>query len=293
MERELWLALYQFVSHSRVRGKGWLYSTAEIVMVYFWAVVHDRPMYWAVDKCNWPEDLCPNVLPSQSQLSRRLRGPDVVEMMTEIENQFSAMVGAEQRLIRIIDGKPLDVSNVSKDADAGYGRSAGGKHKGYKLHVVHAGGPTPLAWGLAPMNTSEKVMAATLIPTLPGEGYLLGDGEFDTNALHDLAHESGHQLVAPKRGKNKGVGHRRHSPYRLRSIELLRSRFGKALFRHRKQIEREFGTLVSFGGGLTCLPAWVRGFRRVRNWVHAKILVNAARWFRTNHFNLPNLLAVA
>ena len=293
MDRELWLALYQFVAHSQVQGKGWLYSTEEIVMVYFWSVVHDRPMYWAVDKRNWPDDLRPAMLPSQSNLSRRMRGPDVVEMMTEIENQFSAMIGAEQRLIRIIDGKPLDVSNVSKDADAGYGRAAGGKHKGYKMHVVHAGGPTPLAWGLAAMNVSEKKMAAALIPTLPGEGYLLGDGEYDTNNLHDAAHQAGHQLVAPKRGKNKGLGHRRHSPYRLRSIELLQSRFGQALLKCRKQIEREFGTLVSFGGGLTCLPAWVRGLRRVRNWVHAKILVNAARWFRTNHFNLLDLLAVA
>ncbi len=290
MERELWMALYQFVSDSQVRGKGWLYTTGTFVMVYFWAVVHDRPMYWAVDKRNWPEDLCPGLLPSQLQLSRRLRGPDVAEMMTEIEHQFSAMIGAEQHLIRIIDGKPLE---VSKDADAGYGRSAGGKHKGYKLHVVHAGGPTPLAWALAPMNVSEKVMAAELIPTLPGEGYLLGDTEFDSNRLHDLAHEAGHQLVTPKRGKNQGLGHRRHSPYRLRSIELLKAPFGKALFRYRRQIEREFGTLVSFGGGLVCLPAWARGFHRVRNWVHAKILVNAARWFRTNNYHLTELLAVA
>jgi hypothetical protein len=293
MERELWLSLYQFVSHSSVRGKGWLYTTGTIVMVYFWAVVHDRPTCWAVDKHNWPRDLCPSLLPSQSQLSRRLRGPDVAEMMTEIEHQFSAMFGAEQRVVRIIDGKPLEVSNVSKDADAGYGRSAGGKHKGYKLHVVHAGGPTPLAWGLAPMNTSEKVMAAALIPTLPGGGYLLGDAEFDSNRLHDLSHEAEHQLVTPKRGKNKGLGHHRHSPYRLRSIELLKTPFGKSLFRHRKQIEREFGTLVSFGGGLTCLPAWARRFHRVRNWVHAKLLVNAARWFRSNNYNLPELLALA
>jgi hypothetical protein len=293
MDRELWLALYELVKEAPVRGKGWLYSTADIVMAYFWAVVHDRPMCWTTDKRNWPEDLCPRPLPSQSQLSRRLRGADVVELMTFVENTFVAMIGADRRLIRIIDGKPLEVSNVSKDPDAGYGRSAGGKHKGYKWHVVHAGGPTPLAWGLAPMNTSEKVMAAKLIPTLPGEGYLLGDAEFDTNPLHDLAHDAGHQIVAPKHGRTKGLGHRRHSPYRLRSIALLQSRFGRALYRYRRQIEREFGTLVSFGGGLTCLPAWVRRFNRVRNWLHAKILINAVRWFRTNGYNLLGLLAPA
>jgi hypothetical protein len=286
MDRELWLALYGFVAKAKIQGRGWLYSTAEIVMVYFWAVVHDRPMCWATDKRNWPADLGPRLLPSQSQLSRRMRGSDVVELMVFVENTFVAMIGADRRLIRIIDGKPLEVSNISKDPDAGYGRSAGGKHKGYKLHVVHAGGPTPLAWGLSPMNTSEKVMAAKLIPDLPGEGYLLGDTEYDTNSLHDLAHEAGHQIVAPRRRRAKGLGHHRHSPYRLRSIALLQSRFGRTLLRYRRQIEREFGTLVSFGGGLTCLPAWVRRFNRVRNWVHAKILINAVRWFRANKFNL-------
>lgn len=104
------------------------------------------------------------------------------------------------------------------------------------------------------MNVSEKTMAAELIPTLLGEGYLLGD-EYDTNNLHDAAHQAGHQLLAPKRGKTKGLGHHRHSPYRLRSIELLKTPFGQQLFNYRKQIEREFGTLVGFGGGLTCLPS--------------------------------------
>lgn len=286
MERELWLALYQFVEKSSVRGKGWLFSTGRILMVYFWAVVHDRPMYWATEKRNWPEDLCPRCLPSQSQLSRRMRGTDVVELMTEVENNFGALGGADQQLLRIIDGKPLEVSNVSKDPDAGYGRSAGGMHKGYKLHAVWSDGPIPLAWGLAPMNVSEKVMARALIPTLPGEGYLLADTEYDANVLYDLAHEAGHQLFAPKRQKEKGLGHRRQSPYRLRSIDLMKSCFGQSLYQLRQQIERNFGSLVGFGGGLTCLPAWVRTFRRVRNWVHAKLLINAVRWFRTQGLNV-------
>jgi hypothetical protein len=286
MERELWLALYLFVERSSVRGKGWLFTTANIVMAYFWAALHDRPMCWATDKRNWPEDLRPRRLPSQSQFSRRMRGNDVVELMVEIENTFVAMVGADQKLVRILDGKPLEVSNVSKDRDAGYGRSAGGMHKGYKLHAIWSAGPIPLAWGLAPMNVSEKAMAKSLIPTLPGEGYLLADAEFDSNALYDIAHDAGHQLVAPKRQKKKGLGHRRQSPYRLRSIELMQSTFGKALFKWRRQIERDFGNLVGFGGGLICLPAWVRTFKRVRHWVHAKLLINAARWFRCHGLNL-------
>ena len=69
----------------------------------------------------------------------------------------------------------------------------------------------------------------------------------------------------------------------------MRQPFGKSIHRFRNQIEREFGNLTNFGGGLICLPAWVRRFSRVPNWVHAKLLVNAARWFRRH----PNMLAVA
>jgi hypothetical protein len=147
MDRELWLALYGFVAKAKIQGRGWLYSTAEIVMVYFWAVVHDRPMCWATDKRNWPADLGPRLLPSQSQLSRRMRGSDVVELMVFVENTFVAMIGDDQRLIRIIDGKPLEVSNISKDPDAGYGRSVGGKHKSYKITRCSCGRANPIGLG--------------------------------------------------------------------------------------------------------------------------------------------------
>jgi hypothetical protein len=286
MERELWSLLYGMAVKLDNPWGSWKYSTAEIVGVYFWSAVNDRPLDWSVNKANWPPELCPRHLPPQSTLSRRMRRSDAEQLMTEIEHTMVALVGVSQFLIRIIDGKPLTVSGVSKDKDAGYGRGAGGMQKGYKLYAVWGTGPLPLAWGLAPMNRSEKTMARQLIPTLPGEGYLLADPEYDCNALYDLAHKAGHQLLAPKRQKNHGLGHRRQSPYRLRSIELMKHRFGKSLYRFRRQIERDFGNLVSFGGGLTCLPAWVRRFTRVRNWVQAKLLVNSARWSR-NHGMLP------
>jgi hypothetical protein len=50
--------------------------------------------------------------------------------------------------MQIIDGKALAVSGVSKDPDTGYGRGAGGKQKGYKLHAVWGAGPMPIAWAL-------------------------------------------------------------------------------------------------------------------------------------------------
>ena len=47
MERELWKALYALAVGLDKPWGYWRYSTAEIVAVYFWAVVHDRPTSWA------------------------------------------------------------------------------------------------------------------------------------------------------------------------------------------------------------------------------------------------------
>jgi len=281
MERELWLLLYEIAMRLDKHWGGWKYSSGEIILVYLWCVLHDRPMAWGIDPGNWPEDLRPWNLPSQPTLSRRMRRPATQQLLIDIEQSWLALVGASQWLIRAIDGKPLAVSGVSKDADARYGRGAGGMQKGYKFFAIWATGPLPLAWALAPMSYSERTMARRLIPTLPGNGYLLGDSEYDCNDLYELAAAAGHQLVARKRQKHRGLGHRRQSPHRLRGLAMLKRPFGKNLYRFRRQIERDFGNLVSFGGGLASLPAWVRRFPRVRNWLHAKLLINAARWFHS------------
>jgi hypothetical protein len=280
MERELWKIFYQLVwGLSNPRG-AWLYATADVLVVYFWAAVHDRPSSWATKSENWPDDLRPAVLPSQSTLSRRLRRPAVVELMTNVEERLMALIAVEYWLVQIIDGKAIAVSNVSKDRDACYGRGVGGNQKGYKLHAVWGGGPMPIAWGLAPMNVSEKTMARHLIPALPGGGYLLGDAQYDANPLYEAAAEVGFQLVAQKtkdRGCG-GIGHRNQSAGRLRSMEILATEFGKNLWKQRNAIERYFGAWVSSSIGLGGLPAWVRHFDRVRNWIHAKILLAGIRW---------------
>lgn len=57
--------------------------------------------------------------------------------------------------------------------------------------------------------------------------------------------------------------------------------FGQQLLHDRGGIERRFGLLVSFGGGLTGLPAWVRTPHRVALWVHGKLLIFMAReWLK-------------
>ena len=42
-----------------------------------------------------------------------------------------------KQLLWLLDGKPLVISGCSKDRQSGYGRAAGGKAKGYKLHAIY------------------------------------------------------------------------------------------------------------------------------------------------------------
>jgi len=131
------------------------------------------------------------------------------------------------------------------------------------------------------MNHNEPKVAAELIPQIDHGGYLVGDTAYDSTKLYDLASIKSIQLVATQRCKGKSLGHRRHSPYRIRSIELLDRPFGQSLLTGRISIERMFGNLTSFPGGLKPLPHWVRTLFRVRMWIQAKIILY--HLWRLNH----------
>jgi hypothetical protein len=176
-----------------------------------------------------------------------------------------------------IDGLPLPVGAASGDRHAHWGYGAGAKAKGYKLHALCDASRHWVGWSVTPMNVNEKVVARHLVRACREEGYLVGDGEYDSNRLCELAGRHGLQMVTPARAA-KGLGHRRHSVYYLRSRELAGRAFGAGLLRHRFGIDRLFGQLGNYGGGLSPLPHWVRGLSRVRRWVRAKIILDMIRW---------------
>ena len=136
------------------------------------------------------------------------------------------------------------------------------------------------------MNTDERVMAQRLLRTAPVQGYVVADSNYDSNNLHRVCDTRGNlQLVTRRRyGPGHGTGHRRQSAGRLRSIQLTESpfpAFANGLLHERSQIERLFGQLTNWGGGLTNLPAWVRTHRRVHRWVQAKIVLTALKQTET------------
>lgn len=282
MERELWPILYRLVLEVArdVRQKYVQYQPWVLVAVFLWAALHDRPAAWACHPRHWRTTTRrPPRLPSPSTISRRIDTVGVGLFWRALEDRARAC--GQPALVAFLDAKPLPIGGCGKDPDARFGRGAGCVAKGYKLHAVWAGRAVPEAWAVTPMNGNEKAVAADLIARLGHGGYLLADGNYDASYVYDAAAGRGYQLVAPcRKGGRPGGGHCYQSPHRRRGIALLQSDFGRALYQARTGIERSFGQATSFGGGLAGLPAWVRGQDRVRTWVWAKLLINAARILR-------------
>jgi hypothetical protein len=259
-----------------VKQKRVIYQPWVLVAVILWSALHDRPRNWACQSKNWSSTtLRPLHLPSASTLSRRA---DAVGLGLFLRRLEEVLRGTDANgWICIVDGKPLFVGGCSKDPDVRWGYGAGMRGKGYKLHAIWSNQNLPDAWELTPMNCYEATVAQGLLSQLHGGGYLLADGNYDTNALHGAAGKFGYQLLAQNRRPNAGRGHRRHDPFRLRGIDLRNQPFGKALLKYRSTIERDYAQATNFGGGMGPLPAWVRREWRVHTWVWAKLLINATR----------------
>jgi hypothetical protein len=287
MEGELFGRLYSLVQEEaklRGRTKRVWFSDALIVLVYFWAVLHDRPIAWACEGCNWPRRWDRPELPSAPTMSRRVPTLRCSTFITGVYDRLRSITNSELTLCRRIDTKPLVVSGFSKDRDAKRGYATGGMARGYKLAVVWGKGVVPDAVMVGPLNASDPSCAVNLIDQLAqgdsqASGYLLADTTHDTNPLHQYAAAHAFQLLTPRKKPGTELGHRDHSLARLRSIELLEGpgQFGKSLYHHRGEIERDLAHLCSFGGGLQSLPSWVRHPARVVRWVIAKLIINGLR----------------
>lgn len=274
MEGELWKELYRVVMESgkgRRRAKQ-QFADRDIAMVYMWSVLCDRPVSWACCPENWQTKSAWRSLPSCSTMSRRLPTRGVQEVLDHLERLYRQRTG--KSLFKCIDAMPMVIGNSSGDRQAGYGRSANGKSKGYKFYAILDSRGGVDSWRVGPMNASEKRIARRLVREASGPGYLIGDGEYDDTTLYALAARRQLQLVAPK--KKGALGHRRQRQERLRGIELTQHAFGRRLLKDRAAIDRFFGSWNSWSAGIKHPPAWVRTHRRVRRWVQAKLIIRYA-----------------
>jgi len=281
MEAELWKQVYKLVTQM-AKGKTLkraTYTDSDIILTYMWAVLHDRPIYWACKKTSWPIYYRRRSLPNPSTMTRRLRTLQIQTLLRKTEHHLINLF--PRSVCRWIDGKPLPVGGSSKDKQSAFGFGVSCIAKGYKLYAVGDNNQGFVRWMIRPMNQNEAKVAADLISNLDSGGYLVGDSAYDSNRLYDIASQRCIQLIACQRKKGRALGHRRQSPYRLKSIEFLESPLGQSLLTRRISIERMFGNLTCFPGGLKPLPHWVRTLFRVEMWVRAKMIFY--HLWRLNH----------
>jgi hypothetical protein len=286
MELERWAELSAAICTVAVNWKRHpkdKHPTALIVRVHLWAALFDRPISWACQSSNWKLSTRPAVLPDQSTMSRRTRRKDFIAFLQRVGERLNRKAArSAPALVKIFDGKALELPNHTTDRDATWGRGVNRMSVGYKLHAIFSGNPMPDALAITTLNVSEKEMAARMIKRTGGGGYLLSDAHLDASWVFDCCNYHNHQLVCPRNKPGTGLGKHYVSPHRRRAMNMLEApaevnSFGTELHAMRPAIERDFSQLVCFGGGLAALPTWIRRIWRVRNWVMSKLLINAAR----------------
>lgn len=283
MERELWTEVVAAVRRaaSGHRQRQRKFDDQAIVQTYLWSVFHDRPVLWATRPRNWPFYMRIRCRPSASTMSRRLRSNTVQRLLLQVWSRLP--IRASRSVALLIDAKPLPVGGYTTDRDARTGRACGCFAWGYKLYLVVDESGRIHAWDVQSMNVAEQRVAEQLIPAAarsagPGR-WLLGDRAYDSNRLYALAAQWKLKLLAPRVQTTQRVGSHQ-TPGRLRAIRMLEkpgTRTGHALMARRDSVERYLGTLCCTGGGLGPLPGYVRGHRRVRLWVGAKLLIHSIR----------------
>lgn len=274
MERELWKIVYTNLKivarrfdQKYVRLQAW-----RIAAVLLWAALHDRPVSWACSKRNWSKTrLKPGHLPSEATMSRRAKKTAFAIFLNALTNRLKGAGPPAWELV--VDGKPLPVGRCSKDRDARRGPHG----RGYKLHAIWGAKCLPEAWEVTAANEYEGAVAERLLSQVRGKGFLLGDGNYEASRVYDAAAESCYQLLAPLDARDTGLGHRYQSEHRLLAMHWFATGLAQDLLRDRARIERTFGNMGSFGGGLGPLPNWVRRLGRVTRWVWCKLVINAAR----------------
>lgn len=285
MERDIWTRMMAALKRlPPTRPRNAVYTHGQILAVLLWAALHDRPVSWACERGNWPMQAWRRALPDQSTMSRRLRHPETLNVLLAL--LMAVQGGRSAGEVLVADGKPLELSEYTRDPDATVGRGAGRMAKGYKVHLIlDPGAQWVVGHQTHGLNVAETTTAAALVGRpdvpIPRGSLLLGDALFDSNPLHRATHARGCQLIAPRKQPGTGLGARRHHPNRLESIRFTegkdRAVWDRVLGPRRAAIERFFGAWASFGGGLHGLPPWVRRLHRVRVWVAAKLVINAAR----------------
>lgn len=283
MDRDIWNQLAKSVKACvrklpRPRRR-FDYSDGLIVQMWLWAVFHDRPLSWASQRTSYSSLFRPRRLPSNSQFNKRVNTFRFGRLRILLHRELTRK--GRDDLISKLDGMPMPVREHSTDRQARSGPAGRKIRRGYKLHSrAGCSGFFP-EYSVLPMNEAEPSTARKLLKSLPAGSLVLADANYDSFRLYREIDRRGGQLLTYLRGPlarsepliKKITPARR---WAVRQWQSHRERCERILH-HRDDIERRFAHLTSCGGGLITLPPWVRGRRRVRLWVDAKLAIYHAR----------------
>ena len=282
MDRDIWVVLacaVRLVCRRLGRPRRrFEFSDRLIILMWLWAVMHDRPLSWACRRENYSTLFRPRRLPSISQFCKRLQ----TERFTRARGLLHGVLSARGRsdLLSLIDGKALVINDYSTDPDAHSGIASGKFHFGYKIHARASWSGFLVEYRVLALNEGEQTTARELLEHLPVGSMVLGDANYDSRYLYAAVRERGGRLLTRLKGHGTQAKNlQKMGPARREALEAWRTDpFScEGAMHQRDAIERHFAHLTSFGGGLGPLPAWVRRLRRVRLWVDAKIAVYHAR----------------
>jgi hypothetical protein len=269
MEDRLWGIVCMVVPGCKLKS-GQCYSDRDILLVMLWAALHDRPVCWACDPANWSARRRPAHLPHPSTVSRRARLSEMASFIESVHVELREQLSADSRTA-MIDGKPLLVSDYSRDPEAANGRSMRRWGRGYKLHAVVDAHGVVQAFEVLPLNVQERVAARRLLVKLPNSiRRVLADGNYDSGPLHKLLEPLRRKLYTPLIKNYAGP---RSHPRRRRLFRIMNHDIGIKIANAREHIERQFALMGNLGFGLKGLPNWVRRQHRVTNWISHKLLL--------------------
>lgn len=283
MDRDIWIVLEcasSIVARRLPRPRRRFdYSDRQILLMWLWAVFHDRPMSWACQRENCRGHFRPRSLPSVSQFCKRLATPRF-EMCRRMLHEVLTEQGRGE-LLNFLDGKPLVINGYSADPDARNGKACGRYAFGYKLHARTTHSGFIHEYKVLPLNEGEPNTARRLLERLPEGAMVLADANYDAAPLYKAVDERGARLLTRLKGQHqRKPGTKRSMPRaRREAVELWDQMpaVGELAMRVRSSIERTFARLCGFGGGLGALPPWARRLSRVTRWVDAKLAIYHAR----------------
>ena len=111
MLSRMWKMIYrEIVRMNRTlpkAGRRCQFNDTLIVAMYYWSVIHDRPMCWAADRANYHGPFRPRRLPSRSQFCRRIASPRCEALLNAVERELAQR--SEGSGVSLMDGRALPV----------------------------------------------------------------------------------------------------------------------------------------------------------------------------------------